>query len=279
MTDNWHKIIKEALKEDIGDRDITTDAILEKEKEGRARVISKQKGILAGVHVAEHVFYAIDPELKIEINYKNGDELRTGDIVFQIAGSISSILKAERVALNFLAHLSGIATLTKKFVNKINNDATKIIDTRKTTPMFRAIEKEAVKAGGGYNHRMGLYDMVLIKENHIRAAGGIEKAVNQTKKFLKQMNIDAKIEVETTNVNEVQEALECKIHRIMLDNMAIDKMKNAVNVINGKVEVEASGGVTLDNISKIADTGVDYISLGAITHSAPAFDFSLLLED
>lgn len=279
MTGNWYKIVKEALKEDIGDRDITTDAILEKEKEGRARIISKQKGILAGVHVAEHVFYAIDPELKIEMDYKNGDEIKKGNIIIQIHGSVSSILKAERVALNFLAHLSGIATLTKKFVNKINNDATKIIDTRKTTPMLRALEKEAVRAGGGYNHRMGLYDMVLIKENHIRAAGGIGKAVNQTKKFLKQMNIDAKIEVETTNVNEIQEALECKIHRIMLDNMAIDKMKNAVNVINGKVEVEASGGVTLDNISKIADTGVDYISLGAITHSAPAFDFSLLLED
>ena len=273
------KIIEQALAEDIGSGDITTDSIVSEYSFGQARIISKQNGILSGIYICEHVFKTVDENLEIKIDHKDGDSLQSGETVMVINGKTGSILKAERVALNFLAHLSGVATFTNRFVNKLGTTKTKIIDTRKTTPLLRVLEKEAVVHGGGANHRMGLYDMVLIKENHIRAAGGIRRAVEQTNRFLSEMKIDAKIEVETTNLDEVHEALTCEIDRIMLDNMTIDQMKEAVGLINHQVEVEASGGIGLEQVNDIASTGVDFISVGAITHSAPAFDFSLLLEE
>jgi len=196
--------------------------------------------------------------------------------VFTVAENI--MLGSETTKRGFLARLSGIATLTAEYVRQIAHTTARIVDTRKTTPMLRAMEKAAVVAGGGYNHRMGLYDMVLIKENHVAAAGGILKAVKQTRKYLSEMEITANIEVEARNMEEVHEALTCDIERIMLDNMTIDEMREAVRLINHQVEVEASGGVNLANVRQIAETGVDFISVGALTHSAPAFDFSLLLD-
>jgi nicotinate-nucleotide pyrophosphorylase (carboxylating) len=195
-----------------------------------------------------------------------------------VEGTIQSILSAERTALNFLGHLSGIATLTRQFVDRVEGLNVRITDTRKTTPGWRLLEKQAVKAGGGENHRMGLYDMVLIKENHIEAAGGITKAVQKASSYLHRSNLSLKIEVETTTLDEVNEACKTAVDRIMLDNMSIEMMKKAVKIVDGNKEVEASGGVNFDSIRSIAETGVDYISVGALTHSAPAFDFSLLLK-
>ena len=189
-----------------------------------------------------------------------------------------SILKGERTALNLLAHLSGISTLTAKYVEEVKGTQAKITDTRKTTPLLRDLEKEAVRAGGGINHRMGLYDMVLIKDNHIQAAGGIREAVNKCKQYLGENKLNLKIEVETTNLNQVRDALACDVDQIMLDNMALNMIREAVNIISGRAVVEASGGISLKSIRSIAETGVDLISIGALTHSAPVFDFSLLLE-
>ncbi len=245
---------------------------------GEGRIFTKQAGILAGTEITREVFYAVDRTLKVKIDFEDGIHVEPEAVVMVIEGSVRSVLSAERVALNFLGHLSGIATLTGKFVGLIRNTNAKIIDTRKTTPLLRRLEKNAVVAGGGENHRMGLYDMVLIKENHIRAAGGILQAVMATETHLKEIGRKIKIEVETRNMDEVHEALCCNIQRVMLDNMTIPEIKEAVKLINHQVEVEVSGGVNLGNVREIALCGVDYISVGAITHSAPVFDFSLLID-
>jgi nicotinate-nucleotide pyrophosphorylase (carboxylating) len=272
------KYIKKEIDEDIGSGDYTTQATVKPHQKGSAKIISKQSGIIAGTAIAEHVFKTLDPKLRVKIDYSDGNFLYGDETVMLIEGNVNSILSAERTALNYLAHLSGIATLTGKFVYEIKGTPAKITDTRKTTPLLRAMEKEAVKAAGGINHRMGLYDMILIKENHILAAGGIIHAVKQTRRFLKEMELDLLIEVETRTLVDVREALTCRIDRIMLDNMNIDKIREAVHLVNKQVTLEASGGITLENVREIAETGVDYISIGALTHSAPAFDFSLLLE-
>ena len=270
------KIIKSAIAEDLGKGDITTEAIVKDSKNGVATIISKQYGILAGINVTKYVFLEIDPELDISLFFKDGEILNYGNQVMKIEGRMASILKGERIALNFLSRMSGIASLTNQYVKKVEGTTAKISDTRKTIPLFRIFEKEAVKIGGGFNHRMGLYDMVLIKENHIRACGSIKNAIKRIHNYLSKHNLNVKIEIETTNINEIKDALKYKIDRIMLDNMTVNQIKEAVRLIAGKVEIEVSGGINLDNVYDIAQCGVDIISIGAITHSAPAFDFTLL---
>jgi nicotinate-nucleotide pyrophosphorylase (carboxylating) len=276
--DSIENLIKSALKEDIGHGDVTTSAIVEKDKQGQAQIIAKQPGILAGIDCAIDTFILLDPDIHCTTDFKNGDTININYMIAQIEGRISSILKSERTALNILAHLSGISTLTAKYVEQVKGTHAKVTDTRKTTPLWREMEKEAVRHGGGVNHRKGLYDMVLIKENHIQAAGSIQKAVERSKKYLSESNLKCKIEVETTNLEQVREALSCSVDQIMLDNMGLTEIKEAVNIIAGRAIVEASGGVSLENIKSIAETGVDIISIGALTHSAPAFDFSLLIK-
>jgi nicotinate-nucleotide pyrophosphorylase (carboxylating) len=276
---SMEEIIQLALAEDIGSGDITTGATVPAGESAHARIVSKQSGVLAGSQIAEMVFEQVDPQLRINFNYRDGDRLDKGMTVVNISGPVAAILKGERVALNFLAHLSGVATMTAQFVAAVAGTSARIVDTRKTTPLIRAFEKEAVRAGGGANHRIGLYDMVLIKENHIRAAGSITKAVQQTRKYMATTGISVKVEVETTNIDEVHEALAVSVDRIMLDNMTVDEMREAVSLINKQAEVEASGGVNLQTVRAIAETGVDLISVGALTHSVPAFDFSLLLGE
>jgi nicotinate-nucleotide pyrophosphorylase (carboxylating) len=275
--DSVENFIKLALEEDIGRGDITTQATVEENKIGQAQIIAKQSGILAGIDHAIHSFYTLDSDIHTSTDYKNGDKINPGDLILHIDGKISSILQVERTALNLLAHLSGISTLTAKYVEQTGGTRAKVVDTRKTTPLWRDLEKEAVRHGGGENHRMGLYDMILIKENHIQAAGSIQKAVERSKKYLSDTHMKCKIEVETTSLDQVREALACNVDQIMLDNMGLAEMKEAVSIIAGRALVEASGGVSLEHIRSIAETGVDLISVGALTHSAPAFDFSLLI--
>jgi len=272
------ELILTTLAEDIGQGDITTSAIINNNKSAQAKIISKEDGVLAGLEIVKHTFSLLDHDVQFESYFNDGDRLKINDTVIKIEGAISSILKGERTALNFLAHLSGIATLTAKYVEKAQGTQAKIADTRKTTPLIRELEKEAVFSGGGVNHRMGLYDMILIKENHIEAAGSIQNAVNRCKQYLVDNNMNMRIEVETTNLSQVGEAISCEVDQIMLDNMNLKTMKQAVELISGRSVVEASGGVSLETIQSIAETGVDLISVGALTHSAPALDFSLLLE-
>jgi len=272
------ELIRTALAEDIGQDDITTKAIVDKKKQGEALIIVKEEGILAGIELVKKTFSLLDDNIQFEHPFKDGDRITINDMVMRINGSVLSILKSERTALNLLAHLSGISSLTAKYVDKIEGTKAKITETRKTTPLLRDLEKEAVRIGGGVNHRMGLYDMILIKENHIEAAGGIQKAVNKCRQYLIENNLDLKIEVETTDLSQVREAILSDVDQIMLDNMNIENMREAVAIISGKSVVEASGGVSLETVRSIAETGVDLISVGALTHSVPALDFSLLLK-
>lgn len=276
--DILEELIRTALAEDIGQGDFTTLAIVDKDKNGQAKIIAKQNGVLAGIEMVKKIFFPLDHDIQFKTQFKNGDKIDVNDTVIIITGKISSILQGERTVLNLLAHLSGISTLTAKYVEGVRGTQAKITDTRKTTPLLRVLEKEAVRAGGGINHRMGLYDMILIKDNHIQAAGGIREAVDKCKQYLGEKKLNLKIEVETTNLNQVRDALACDVDRIMLDNMALNMIREAVNIISGRAVVEASGGVSLTSIRSIAETGVDLISIGALTHSAPVFDFSLLLE-
>jgi nicotinate-nucleotide pyrophosphorylase (carboxylating) len=271
MKKEIEKVIKGALKEDLGRKgDITSNAIFENET-GEYIVLSKDNGILCGKEVFEKVFHLIDENCHINFHFNDGDRIKNGDIVAEVKGKISSILNGERVGLNFICHLSGIATKTWHFVQKTEGRA-KILDTRKTSPGLRMLQKYAVRCGGGHNHRMGLYDMVMIKDTHIDAAGSITKAVEKVKnKWGKKY----KIEVEARNLSEVIEALMCDIDRIMLDNMDTETMKKSVDLINKKVEIEASGNMFFERLEEVSHTGVDYISAGELTHSVKAFDFSL----
>lgn len=265
------KLIKIALSEDIKDsEDVTSSAIFQDEKD-HFYLLAKDDGILCGIKIFKKVFNIINPANIIEIKYFDGDSVEKNAIVATMFGKISAILKGERTALNLLSHLSGIASKTDEFVNKTNGRST-ILDTRKTLPGLRELQKYAVRCGGGENHRMGLYDMVMIKDNHIDTAGGIENAV---KKVRNKWGSKFKIEVETRNIKEVKQALESGVDRIMFDNMNIETMKKAVEFINGRVETEASGNLTLERISEVSRTGVDYISVGELTHTVKAFDFSL----
>ncbi|MDI6766940.1 MAG: carboxylating nicotinate-nucleotide diphosphorylase [Bacteroidota bacterium] len=269
-------IIEDAILEDVGMGDITTDSIIPFDLLGHGDVRMKESGIIAGLDMAEMVFHFIDPELMFKRFFQDGSYLESGTIVSTVDGPFGSILKAERTALNILQRMSGIATLTKKFVDIVKGTSVKITDTRKTMPGIRVLDKFAVQLGGGVNHRFGLDDMVLIKDNHIAAAGNISAAIERCVSFLQQKKIKLQIEIETKNLNDVQEALKHKeINRIMLDNFQLEEMKKAVELINHAVKVEASGNVTLDNVRAIAETGVDFISIGALTHSSRALDISL----
>lgn len=272
------RIIEAALAEDIGMGDVTTDGIIPDTQQGSAEFLCKGEGVVAGLSVAGLVFMICDPSMQFESHVADGDRVEKGQSLAYVKGSTGAILRAERTALNLIQRMSGIATLTRRFCDAVEGTHAKITDTRKTVPGLRVLDKMAVRMGGGVNHRFGLDDMVLIKDNHIAAAGGITAAVGRTLHFLKERELSVPIEVETKNLEEVQEALRCRgIQRIMLDNFPLDAMRDAVRMIAGKVEVEASGGITLATVRSVADTGVDFISVGALTHSVLALDISLEL--
>ncbi len=273
---NTLEFIEAALKEDVGAGDFSTLSCIPTTARGKAILKIKEDGILAGVAMAQAIFHYLEPEAAFTLYKKDGDEVKVGELAFEVAASVHTILKAERLALNCMQRMSGVATLTRQYVDAIKEYRSEILDTRKTTPLFRMLEKEAVRIGGGCNHRMGLYDMVMLKDNHIDFCGGIEKAIETTNQYLAANNLDLKIEVETRNVDDVRRVLAVgKVHRIMLDNYTPDMITEAVALINGKYETEASGGITLENIRAYAATGVDYISVGAITHHAVSMDLSL----
>ncbi|HAN41017.1 MAG TPA: carboxylating nicotinate-nucleotide diphosphorylase [Candidatus Cloacimonas sp.] len=271
----YDEMLRKALAEDIGHGDITTDSLDLDAVKATAFMVAKAAGVVAGVEVAIRTFKLVDKDLKITLYRKDSDTVKPGDEIMKIDGRASSILKGERVALNFLQRLSGIATSTKTMVDAMEGTNTKLLDTRKTTPGLRALEKYAVRIGGGHNHRFGLFDMVLLKENHIRACGGITEAVRR----VKERNTSYKIEVEVTNLRELTEAVKAGADRVMLDNMTLANIRTAVKRYADRVELEVSGGVNDKNIQKYARTGVHYISSGAITHSYKSLDISLLFEE
>ncbi len=266
------EIIQLALKEDIGSGDITTEAVIEEDKEVNAKLVAKEDFILAGLPIFKKVFKFLSPQIHFEDFHKDGDLVKKGKIISRIKGSASCILKGERVALNFLQRMSGIATITRKFVERISYTDAKILDTRKTAPGNRILDKYAVKVGGGKNHRLGLYDGILIKDNHIALLGSVRKAIRLVKKNAPHT---LKIEVEVENLDQLKEAIDEGADIVLLDNMDIDQIREAVRIGKGKVLIEVSGGVNLENVKEIAETGVDFISVGAITHSVKGVDISL----
>ncbi|HEY9082258.1 MAG TPA: carboxylating nicotinate-nucleotide diphosphorylase [Vicingaceae bacterium] len=269
-------LIEMAIAEDIGSGDHTSLSCIPSDAIGKAQLLVKEKGILAGMYVASMVFQRIDKSLIFNPLLKDGDCITPGDIAFTIEGSNQSILKAERIVLNFMQRMSGIATKTNRYTQLIEGFNTKILDTRKTTPGLRLVEKMAVKIGGGQNHRMGLYDMIMIKDNHIDFAGGITAAINKTNTYLKENNLDLKIEIEARNLTELDEILAVgNVDIIMLDNFSFEDMRTAVKKINGQYKTEASGGITETTIRDYAACGVDFISVGALTHQINSLDLSL----
>ncbi|MFW6064484.1 MAG: carboxylating nicotinate-nucleotide diphosphorylase [Candidatus Natronoplasma sp.] len=270
------EVIKRAIDEDIGSGDITTENIIEGDKKGEGVMIAKEKGVVAGLEVAEKVFEMIDKSLKFEAKKDDGEEVKKGEILAVIRGDIESILKAERLALNFLQRMSGIATKTRRYVDKVRGYDVRVTDTRKTTPTLRYFEKWAVRLGGGHNHRMGLYDAVLIKDNHIKSAGGIGEAIGR---ILEKIPHTTKIEVEVESISGVKEALKNKADIIMLDNMSLEIMEKSVELIGDSAVTEASGGITLENIEEVAKTGVDVISVGALTHHIESIDIGLDIKN
>lgn len=274
MDKNLKKIVQLALVEDIGPGDVTTEATIPIGSTSDAVMLAKQDLVLAGLDLSREVFHHLDPGIQFTPLAKDGDRIKSGTEIAKLTGKTRVLLSAERVALNLLQHMSGIATLTSKYVEQIKGTKAQVLDTRKTLPGLRQLEKYAVRIGGGKNHRMGLYDMILIKDNHIEAAGSITKAVESARKKMPKL----KIEVETRNLEEVREAVAAKADIIMLDNMPLEMMREAVKLINGRALVEASGNVMLEAIRAIAETGVDYISCGALTHSAPAADISMKIK-
>lgn len=268
--------IKLALQEDVGDGDHTSLSCIPENQMGKAKLLVKQDGILAGLDVAKMVYKEFDSEMEIKSYIEDGSAIKVGDVVFEIHGRETAILQTERLVLNFMQRMSGIATQTNEYAKLIEGLNTKILDTRKTTPGMRLFEKMAVKLGGGENHRMGLYDMIMIKDNHIDFAGGIEQAINRTKEYLKSKNKDLKIEVEARSFDEIKEIMQVGgIHRIMIDNFSINDTKKAVELIDGEYETESSGGITKDTLRAYAECGVDYISVGALTHQIKSLDLSL----
>lgn len=272
MDHNLKKLIEQALSEDLSNGDVTSEAIIPSDAASTADIKAKQDLVLAGLEVAREVFHYLDPATRFESLVRDGDRIKAGAVLARVSGKTRILLAGERAALNLLQHLSGIATLTSRYAEQLKGTKAQILDTRKTLPGLRRLEKYAVRMGGGRNHRFGLYDGILIKDNHITAAGSITKAVELARKNAHNL---LKIEVETKTLDEVREALAAKTDVIMLDNMSVETMKEAVKLISGKALVEASGNVTLDTIRAIAETGVDFISSGSLTHSAPAADISM----
>ena len=270
------ELIDLAIKEDIGDGDHSSQSCIPEDAQGKVQLIVKESGIIAGIEIAEKVFKKIDPEIKMDIFIKDGTRVKPGDIAFTVEGKVWTLLKTERLVLNIMQRMSGIATRTNEYVKQLEGLNTKVLDTRKTTPGLRVLEKMAVKIGGGENHRMGLYDMIMLKDNHIDFAGGIENAITSVKEYLKANNKDLKIEVEVRNMDELNEVLRVGgIHRIMLDNFDPQQTKDAVKLIDGRYETESSGGITMDTLRDYAECGVDYISVGALTHHIKSLDMSL----
>jgi nicotinate-nucleotide pyrophosphorylase (carboxylating) len=267
-------IIQTALDEDIGSGDITGLSILPEDHVARGTIVAREEGILAGLEVAQRTFLTSDSRIDFNRTCSDGDTISRGTIIAKIEGPGRPVIGAERVALNFLQRMSGIATLTRSFVERVSGTRVKILDTRKTAPGLRLLDKWAVRLGGGFNHRAGLYDMILIKENHIAIAGGIGEAITRARSYRR----DVKIEVEVRNLNELGEALEYKPDRILLDNMNTETLREAVKRTAGSVSLEASGNITLDTVAAVAETGVDFISIGALTHSVRALDISLLID-
>ena len=263
-----------AFAEDVGDGDHTTLSTIPAEAMGRQHLLVKEEGILAGVEIAKEVFAKFDPSLKITIYINDGAHVKPGDIAFVVEGPVRSLLQTERVMLNIMQRMSGIATMTARYQERLAGLKTKVLDTRKTTPGMRMLEKMAVKIGGGENHRIGLFDMILIKDNHVDFAGGIPQAVASAKKYLAEKGKDLKIEVEVRNTEEILQALEAGVDRIILDNFTPERTREAVKLIDGRAEVESSGGITLDTLRDYGECGVDFISVGALTHSVKGLDMS-----
>lgn len=270
------EFVDNALKEDIGDGDHSSLASIPASARGKVQLLVKENGILAGVEVAKAVFEELEPGILIEQFLNDGAQIKPGDIVLTVEGKVHTLLKAERLVLNIMQRMSGIATQTKVYAERLEGLHTKVLDTRKTTPGMRMLEKEAVRIGGGMNHRMGLYDMIMLKDNHVDFAGGIEKAITAVHNYLKSTGKDLKIEIEVRNIAELNEVLRIGgVDRIMLDNFDIATTREAVGLIAGKYETESSGGITLDTLREYAETGVDYISVGALTHHIKSLDLSL----
>lgn len=269
------KLIDLSFAEDIGDGDHTTLCCIPEEARGKSRMIIKEEGILAGVKIAEEVFNRFDSTLKVEILIKDGTKVKPGDVAMVVEGSVRSLLQTERLMLNIVQRMSGIATITHKYMELLKGTKAKVLDTRKTTPGMRILEKMAVKIGGGENHRIGLFDMILLKDNHVDFVGGISNAIDRCHEYLKAKNKDLKIEIEVRSIDELNQVLEHGgVNRIMLDNFSVETTRMAVDLIGGKYEIESSGGITLDTIRSYAECGVDYISVGALTHSVKSLDIS-----
>ncbi len=270
------KLIELAFAEDIGDGDHTTLCSIPATETGESRLLIKEEGILAGVEIAKEVLQKFDPALKVEVFIEDGARVKPGDVAFVVSGKVQSILQTERLMLNIMQRMSGIATTTNRYVKLLEGTNTKVLDTRKTTPGMRMLEKQAVKIGGGENHRIGLFDMILLKDNHVDFAGGIENAIVRARQYLKDTGRELKIEIEVRNFEELDEALRVGgIDRIMLDNFTVNDTRRAVEIVDGRVEIESSGGITIDTIRDYAVAGVDYISVGALTHSVKSLDMSL----
>ncbi len=276
MSKHIDLLIDIAIAEDIGDGDHSSLSCIPEDKQGKVQLLVKEAGILAGIEIAKKVLCKIDKDLEIKIFLEDGSIIKPGDIAFEITGKVISILQAERLVLNFMQRMSGIATETSKYTHLVKDLKTKILDTRKTTPGLRAVEKYAVETGGGTNHRMGLYDMIMLKDNHIDFAGGIKEAVSKANNYLASENKDIKIEIEVRNFNELEEVLKTDgVHRIMLDNFTVADTKKAVEIINKKFEIESSGGITFETLRAYAECGVDFISVGALTHQIKSLDLSI----
>lgn len=274
------KLIDLAFAEDIGDGDHTTLCCIPDDAIGESKLLIKEEGVFAGVEIAKEVFRRFDPELKVEVYIQDGQHVKPGDIVMSVKGKVRSLLQTERLMLNILQRMSGIATMTAKYVERLKGTNTRVLDTRKTTPGMRMLEKQAVKIGGGTNHRIGLFDMILLKDNHIDFAGGIENAISRCHKYLKEKGKDLKIEIEVRNFEELQRVLDYGgVDRIMLDNFTPEETKKAVDLIAGKYETESSGGITFDTIRDYAEQGVDFVSVGALTHSVKGLDMSFKAAD
>lgn len=269
------RLIDLAFAEDIGDGDHTTLCCIPETAMGKSHLLIKEDGILAGVEVAKRVFARFDPEMKVEVLIGDGAHVRKGDIAMVVSGKVCSLLQTERLMLNIMQRMSGIATMTNRYVERLKGTNTHVLDTRKTTPGLRMLEKQAVKIGGGMNHRIGLFDMILLKDNHIDFAGGIANAINRCHEYLREKGLDLKIEIEVRNFDELRQAMECGgINRIMLDNFSVADTRKAVEIVAGRFETESSGGITFDTIRNYAECGVDFISVGALTHSVKGLDMS-----
>ena len=269
------RLIDLSFAEDIGDGDHTTLCCIPEDAMGKSKLLIKEDGILAGVEIAKEVFHRFDPTMQVEVLMGDGTKVKKGDVAMIVTGKVRSLLQTERLMLNIMQRMSGIATMTSKYVERLEGTHTRVLDTRKTTPGMRMLEKQAVKIGGGCNHRIGLFDMILLKDNHVDFAGGIANAINRCHEYLKQKGLDLKMEIEVRNFDELKQAMDCGgIDRIMLDNFSVADTKKAVEIVGGKYETESSGGITFDTLRDYAECGVDFISVGALTHSVKGLDMS-----